>query len=93
VEKGRRVADTRAFAIGSGTKRRLSPRAASTTRKSATLANEVVAIGRLRARGKESGAETDSPVAWVVEFKNGKVIQAQAYLDPKEALEAAGLRD
>ena len=27
------------------------------------------------------------------EFKNGKVIQAQAYLDPKEALEAAGLRD
>ena len=57
------------------------------------LGERVVAIGRLRARGRESGAETDSPVAWVVEFKNGKVIQAQAYLDPTEALEAAGLRE
>jgi len=57
------------------------------------LGERVVAIGRLRARGKESGAETESPVAWVVVFRNGKVIQAKAYLDPEEALEAAGLRE
>jgi ketosteroid isomerase-like protein len=57
------------------------------------LGERVVAIGRLRARGKESGAETDSPVAWVVEFKNGKVIQAKAYLDPEKALEAVGLSE
>jgi ketosteroid isomerase-like protein len=52
----------------------------------------VVAIGRLFTRGKESGANTESPVGWVVEFKNGKVIHAKAYLDPKEALEAVGCR-
>jgi ketosteroid isomerase-like protein len=54
------------------------------------LGDRLVAIGRLRTRGKESGAETESPVAWVVQFKNGKVIHASAYLDPKDALEAAG---
>ena len=58
-----------------------------------SLGERVVAIGRLRTRGKESGAEIESPVGWVVEFKNGKVIHAKAYLDPKAALEAAGLSE
>src|SRR5262245_4618114 len=53
----------------------------------------VVGIGRLRTRGKVSGVETESPVAWVVEFKEGKAIHAQAYLDPGDALEAAGLSE
>jgi ketosteroid isomerase-like protein len=53
------------------------------------LGERVVAIGRLRARGKESGAEIESPVGWVVDFKNGKVIRAQAYLDHQDALDAA----
>ena len=53
----------------------------------------VVAIGHLRGRGKESGAITESPLAWIVEFKSGKVIRVREYLDPEEALEAAGLRD
>ena len=57
------------------------------------LGERVVAIGRLHTRGKESGAEIESPVGWVAEFKNGKVIRAMAYLDPKEALEAAGLSE
>ena len=57
------------------------------------LGERIVAIGRLRTRGKESGAELESPVGWVVEFKDGKVINAKAYLDPAEALEAAGLSD
>jgi ketosteroid isomerase-like protein len=33
------------------------------------------------------------PLGYLVEFKNGKVIRMRAYLDPKEALEAAGLRE
>ena len=53
----------------------------------------VVAIGRLRASGAESRAEIESPVGWVVEFKNGKVIHAKAYLDHREALEAIGLSE
>jgi ketosteroid isomerase-like protein len=57
------------------------------------LGERVIGMGRLRTRGKASGAETESPVAWVVEFKNGKAIHAKAYLKPSEALEAAGLRE
>jgi ketosteroid isomerase-like protein len=29
----------------------------------------------------------------VIEFKNGKAIRVRAYLDPNDALEAAGLRE
>ena len=57
------------------------------------LGDRIVAIGRLRARGRESGAETEMPIAYVVEFKNRKGFRVRTYLDPKEALEAAGLRE
>ena len=57
------------------------------------LGERVVAIGQLRGRGKESGALTESALAWIVEFKSGKVIRVREYLDPKEALEAAGLSE
>ena len=53
----------------------------------------VVAIGRLHARGKASGAETEVPFALVGDYRDGKVIRVRTYLDPKEALEAAGLRE
>jgi ketosteroid isomerase-like protein len=57
------------------------------------LGDRTVAIGRLRTRGKESGAETESPWGAVGEFKNGKAIRLRTYLDPQEALEAAGLSE
>ena len=57
------------------------------------LGDRLVAIGRIRTRGKASGAETVTPLALVTEIKNGKTISVRAYLDPKEALEAAGLRE
>jgi ketosteroid isomerase-like protein len=57
------------------------------------LGDQVIAIGRLRARGKESGAVTDSAIAWIVDFEGGKVIRVREYLDPAEALEAAGLSE
>jgi ketosteroid isomerase-like protein len=40
-----------------------------------------------------SGAETEAPLAFVVDFRSGKVVRARTVLDPDEALEAAGLRD
>jgi ketosteroid isomerase-like protein len=55
------------------------------------LGDRVVAIGNIRARGKASGAATESPVATVSDVKNGKTIRVRTYLDPQEALEAAGL--
>jgi ketosteroid isomerase-like protein len=57
------------------------------------LGDGLVAIGRTRTRGKSSGAETETPIAFVTEIKNGKTISLRAYLDPKQALEAAGLRE
>ena len=56
------------------------------------LGERVVAIGQLRARGKESGAEVESPIGYVVDFKNGKAVRLDDYFDPNEALEAAGLQ-
>ena len=57
------------------------------------LGERVIAIGHLRGRGKESGALTESALAWIVEFRSGKVIRVREYLDPEEALEAAGLSE
>ena len=57
------------------------------------LGERVLAVGQLRTRGTGSGAEVESPMAYVVEFKNGKIIRIDDFFDPKEALEAAGLRE
>jgi ketosteroid isomerase-like protein len=57
------------------------------------LGDRLVAVGRSRMRGKASGVETESPLGFVTEVKNGKTISIRGYLDPKEALEAAGLRE
>ena len=55
------------------------------------LGDRVVAIGCVRARGAGSEAEIESPHGAVTEFKNGKGVRIRTYLDPEEALEAAGL--
>src|SRR5215211_5344108 len=57
------------------------------------LGDELLAFGRMHAHGTESGVEIDSPLAWLVRSKDGKAIWVRSYLDPKEALEAAGLRE
>ncbi len=57
------------------------------------LGDRLVAIGRTRNRGKASGAETETRLAFVTEIRNGKTISIRAYLDPEEALEAAGLSE
>ena len=55
------------------------------------LGDRLVALGRIRARGKVSGAEIESPIGSVVELKNGKAIRVWTFLDHNEALDAAGL--
>jgi ketosteroid isomerase-like protein len=55
--------------------------------------DRVVALGHWRGHGKASGAEAEMPFGYVVEFKDGKVIRVHTYLDPNEALEAAGLAE
>lgn len=57
------------------------------------LGERIVANGRLHARGRASGAEVESPVGWLVEFREGRVIRMTDYPDPREALEAAGVSE
>ena len=57
------------------------------------LGDRVVGIGRVRVRGQASGAATESPFACISDFKNGKAIRVGTYLDPNQALEAAGPRE
>ena len=57
------------------------------------LGDRTVAIGRIRTRGKGSGVETETLFVSISDGKNGKAIRNRSYLDPKEALEAAGLSE
>jgi ketosteroid isomerase-like protein len=57
--------------------------------ESRDLGDRIVAIGRIRARGRESGADIESPLGYVTDFKSGKATQVRGYLDPDEAPEAA----
>jgi ketosteroid isomerase-like protein len=54
------------------------------------LGDRVIGIGRIRMRGKASGAATELPFAYIGDFKNGKAIRVRTFA-AKEALEAAGL--
>ena len=55
------------------------------------LGDRVLALGTLRAVGKESGVETEVPWTVVATFRNGLVTHFIDYADRDKALEAAGL--
>jgi ketosteroid isomerase-like protein len=57
------------------------------------LGERIVGIGRISTRGKQSGAVTDMAFGTVADMKNGKAVRIWTYLDPQEALEAAGLSE
>ena len=57
------------------------------------LGDDVLTIGRVYARGRESGVEIDSPMAWLTTFRDGKIVRGRGYLDVQEALKAAGLSE
>jgi ketosteroid isomerase-like protein len=57
------------------------------------LGDRIVAAGRMRARGKASGAETESPFGLVIDFWDGKAWRVRTFLDVSEALEAVGLSE
>jgi ketosteroid isomerase-like protein len=53
--------------------------------------DKVVAVGRVHARGRSSGASVDNEVAYVTTFRDGKMIRTEPYADKADALAAAGL--
>ena len=57
------------------------------------LGDRVLLIGRLRAKGRQTGVEVDSRMGLIATFANGKVTRFQTYATVAEALEAAGLRE
>ena len=57
------------------------------------LGDRVLGIGRLRTRGKQSGAVTEMDIGTVTDLKNERATRIWTYLDPQEALEAVGLSE
>ena len=57
------------------------------------LGERLVTFGHIHGRGKVSRADVESPVGYIVDFKNGKAVRYRDYLDPAEALKAAGLSE
>jgi ketosteroid isomerase-like protein len=51
----------------------------------------VLALGRIRGRGADSGAEIDARAGWVVRFRDGLIASFHTFSDRSAALEAVGL--
>jgi ketosteroid isomerase-like protein len=56
-----------------------------------TSGDNVVVLGGCAVRGRGSMAESDSPMAWVITVKGGRIASHRGYRTSDEALEAAGL--
>ena len=54
---------------------------------------QVVGIGRFRARGRASGVEINVPLGIVTRVRRGKIAYTRLFSEPAEALEAAGLSE
>jgi ketosteroid isomerase-like protein len=57
------------------------------------LGDRVLALGRNMGRGKGSGVTIEARTAAILDFQGGKVSRIRLYLDPDEALRAAGLAE
>jgi ketosteroid isomerase-like protein len=55
------------------------------------VGERVLALGRLRATGRTTEIVSESPVAQIVSFRDGKIAHVYDYLSHEEALEALGL--
>jgi ketosteroid isomerase-like protein len=57
------------------------------------VGDRALAFGEMSARARVSGIDVRVPLAWVLEFRDGKVSRYQSFGDTPEALEAAGLSE
>jgi ketosteroid isomerase-like protein len=57
------------------------------------LGDRVLVLGRLQGRGRGSGAQVDTPMANVMDFRGGRIWRARVYFDRSEALKAVGLEE
>ena len=54
---------------------------------------QLVGIGRFRARGRASGVDLNVPIAAVWRVRRGKIVYMRFFSEPADALEAAGLQE
>ena len=57
------------------------------------LGDRVLVLGDVRGRGRVSGIEVDDHWAWIVELREGRAVSLRGFLDQRDALEVAGLRE
>ena len=55
------------------------------------LGDRVLVLGRIKGRGKGSGAPVDAPQAIILDFRGDRIWRSRVYLDRAEGLRAAGL--
>ena len=60
---------------------------------SGILGDRVLVLGDVRGRGRVSGIEVDDHWAWIVELREGRAVSLRGFLDQRDALEVAGLRE
>ena len=53
------------------------------------VGNQVLVLGRVRAKGRGSGLELDQPMTNVMWFRDGKIARMQSFLDHDAAIAAA----
>jgi ketosteroid isomerase-like protein len=54
---------------------------------------QVVGIGRFRARGRASGVDINVPLGGLTRIRRGKIVYTRFFSEPADALEAAGLQE
>jgi ketosteroid isomerase-like protein len=57
------------------------------------LGDRVLVLGRLKGRGKGSGAPVDTPDAGILDSRGDRIWGLRVYLDRAEGLRAAGLSE
>jgi ketosteroid isomerase-like protein len=57
------------------------------------LGDRVVVLGRLKGRGKGSGAPVDTPSVNIFDFRGDRIWRSRVYLDRAEGLREAGLSE
>jgi ketosteroid isomerase-like protein len=54
--------------------------------------DRLLVLGEIHLRGRESEVEFDQPMAWLIDFRDGRVLRLEMFVHRSEALEAVGLK-
>jgi ketosteroid isomerase-like protein len=55
--------------------------------------DRLLVLGKIHLRGRESRVEFDQPMAWLIGFRDGRILRMEMFPDHSNALEAAGLSE